>query len=83
MATKDLIDAAESAKAALAQAQIDAAAGQQALADAAADLSAKSQAVYDDLTANGVALYTNDAGENFIAAPVDPDTFSLTPIRTA
>jgi hypothetical protein len=85
--TKALIDEAESASHDKDEADKALVASQEAATGAATVLAQKSQAVFDDLTANGVALYieTEDGGEPmyFVASPEHPNSYTLTPIRTA
>ena len=84
--TKALIDDAKAAEDLKAQADIALATSQESANEAAVDLAEKNQAVYDDLTANGSALYieNSDSGDSyFIATPDHPAGYVLTPIRIA
>lgn len=85
MATKDLIDAAlakKTAKDTTAAAVVTATSND---TQAGTDLTAADQAVHDDLTANGQALYvsTDSPPVYSVATAVDPGSFALTTIRVA
>lgn len=82
--TKDLIDAAQAAAAAKTAADAELALDAEAAQAAAATLATANQAVYDDLSTNGPALYmSGDPVEYYLAAAAEPASFTLTPLRLA
>ncbi len=85
LTTKELIDDSLAKKNAKVGTETALATAQTDDANAAIAVATADQAVHDDLSANGQALYvTGDAPPVYeIAAPVDPGTYSLTPIRLA
>ena len=85
MDISDLIDAAESAKAAVDTALANAQSSAQTLRDAVQTMNDANQAVHDDLSTNGSYM-------RYVPGPpptatyyvaVDPDNFSATPVRTS
>jgi hypothetical protein len=86
MTTKDLIDAANQAQAALdaAKSAVQSAAAQ--LQQAQANFDAASQALHDDLAANGPAAVVDDTVSPptvTVYTALDPDSYQATVIRTA
>ena len=82
--TKDLIDAAMDAALAKDAADATAATDLSIAQQAATALTEANQAVYNDLSTNGPAIYmSGEPVSYYLAAAAEPATYTLTPLRLA